>query len=158
MSSNPTRNIIEAIITNPNFSEEEKSELVEDFINEIKKEYPDLKYHSTKEDLKNIELKLTKEIEQVRKEIKEVDLRLTKEVKSVELRLSKEIEQVRKEIKEVEAKLTKEIEQIRKEIKEVELKLENKIENVKFTMLKWQFIFWLSQMGAFILLVYKLIK
>ena len=47
MSLNPKENIIKAIITNDKLSETEKSELITKFIDEIKKEYPDLKYHST---------------------------------------------------------------------------------------------------------------
>ena len=101
MSGNPRKDIIKAILINPELSEEEKSELIEEFINEIKREYPDLKYHATKQDVSETELRLTKEIEETRKEIKELDLKLTKE-----------------------------------------------IENSKFSMLKWSFIFWISQMSA----------
>ncbi len=140
------KDIIQAILTNPQLSDEEKSLLVEEFINEIKKEYPELKYHATKSDLKETELKLTKEIEDVRKEIKEI-----------ELKLSKEIEDVRKEIKEIELKLSKEIEDVRKEIKEIELKLSKDIKETKFSMLKWQFIFWISQIGVILAIAYKFI-
>jgi len=82
MSPNPTRkDIIQAIITNPNIDEEQKSLLVEEFIDEIKKEYPELKNYATKSDVVNSELKLTKEIEKTRLEIKELDVKLTKEIK-----------------------------------------------------------------------------
>jgi predicted nucleic acid-binding Zn-ribbon protein len=159
MSENPKRkDLIQAILSNDKLTEEEKSELIENFIEEIKKEYPELKYHATKEDLKNTELKLTKEIEEVRKEIKEVELKLSKEIEEVKLNLSKEIEEVRKEIKEVELKLSK-------EIKEVELKLTKEIEEVrkeikdtKFSILKWQFAFWLAQMGVLLAIIFKILK
>ena len=128
MSTNP-KGIIQAILTNDKLNEEEKSELIAEFIKGINEEYPDLKYHATKSDVKELELKLTKEIEDTRKEIKELDLKLTKE------------------IKEIEAGLTKEIENTRKEIKES-----------KFVMLKWQFIFWVTQIGAIIAIFYKLVK
>ena len=128
MSSNP-KGIIQAILTNDKLNEEEKSELIAEFIKEINEEYPELKYHATKSDIKETELKLTKEIENTRKEIKELDLKLTKE------------------IKEADAKLTKEIENTKKEIKEA-----------KFIVLKWQFIFWITQIGAIIAIFYKLVK
>ena len=116
MSPNPTRkDIIQAIITNPTLDEEQKSLLVEEFIDEIKKEYPDLKNHATKSDVVNSELKLTKEIEKTRLEIKELDVKLTKE-----------IEKIRLEIKELDVKLTKEIEKVRSEVKE------SKTETVKW--------------------------
>jgi len=123
MSPNaPTRrDIIQAILSNPKLSEEEKSILVEEFINEIKREYPDLKYHATKQD------------------VSETELKLTKEIKEIEANLTKDIENVRKEVKEIEANLTKEIENTRKEIKET-----------KFTMIKWSFIFWISQISVII--------
>ena len=97
MSPNPTRkDIIQAIITNPTLDEEQKSLLVEEFIDEIKREYPELKNHATKSDVVNTELKLTKEIEQVRLETEKV----RQEIKELEVKLTKEIEQVRQEIKE----------------------------------------------------------
>ena len=116
MSPNPTRkDIIQAIITNPTLDEEQKSLLVEEFIDEIKKEYPDLKNHATKSDVVNSELKLTKEIEKTRLEIKELDVKLTKEIEKIKL-----------EIKELDVKLTKEIEKVRSEVKE------SKTETVKW--------------------------
>jgi len=175
MSSNP-KGIIQAILTNDKLNEEEKSELIAEFIKGINEEYPELKYHATKSDVKETELKLTKEIENTRKEIKELDLKLTKEIKQVEAELTKEIENTRKEIKELDLKLTKEIKEIeagltkeientRKEIKEIEAGLTKEIENTrkeiketKFVMLKWQFIFWVTQIGAIIAIFYKLIK
>jgi len=47
VSSNP-KNIIQAIITNDKLSEEEKSELIAEFINTLNEEYLELKYHDTK--------------------------------------------------------------------------------------------------------------
>jgi SMC interacting uncharacterized protein involved in chromosome segregation len=156
--------IIKAILTNNTLSEDKKSEIIAEIMDEFQKTYPDLQYHATKADVKESELKLIKEIEnvkleieEVRKEIKDVELKLTKEIENVKF----EIEEVRKETKEIEAKLSREIKELdmklSKEIKEVELKLTKEIENAKFTMLKWQFVFWISQMAAIIAIFYKLI-
>jgi len=156
--------IIKAILTNNTLSEDKKSEIIAEIMDEFQKTYPDLQYHATKADVKESELKLTKEIEnikleieEVRKEIKDIELKLTKEIENVKF----EIEEVRKETKEIEAKLSKEIKELdmklSKEIKEVELKLTKEIENAKFIMLKWQFVFWISQMAAIIAIFYKLI-
>jgi ubiquitin C-terminal hydrolase len=114
-------NLVQAIMTNPTFSEDEKSQLVEDLINEIKKEYPDLQHHATKGDVRETELRLIKEI-------KELDIKAEKERKEIELKLTKEIEKVRNEIKDT-----------------------------KFTMLKWQFIFWATQFGAIVTIGFKLL-
>jgi seryl-tRNA synthetase len=142
--------IIKAILTNNTLSEDKKSEIIAEIMDEFQKTYPDLQHHATKADVKESELKLTKEIEnvkleieEVRKETKEIEVKLSKEIKELDMKLSKEI-------KEVELKLAK-------EIKELDLKLTKEIENAKFTMLKWQFVFWISQMAAIIAIFYKLL-
>jgi len=161
--------MIKAIITNTKLSEEEKSKIIAEIMDEFDKNYPDLKYHATKSDIKEIELKLTKEIEETRKEIKEIELKLSKEIeqtrkeiKEVELKLSKEIEQTRKEIKEIEGKLQKEIKEVdaklQKEIKEVELKLSKEIQEIKSNLLKWSFTFWISQISVILGIGFFIIK
>ena len=107
--------IIKAILTNNTLSEDKKSEIIAEIIEEFQKTYPDLQYHATKADVKESELKLTKEIEEVRNEIKEVELKLTRE-----------IEEVRKEIKEVDVRLTKEIGEVKAGI------AKSKAETIKF--------------------------
>ncbi|MEO1953587.1 MAG: hypothetical protein ABGW74_02665 [Campylobacterales bacterium] len=137
MSQNPRRDIIEAILTNPKYNESEKTELVDEFIDGMKSEYPDLKYHATKQDISETELKLTKEIKEldlklsqeisdVRKEIKELDVKLTREIKELDVKLSKDISNVRKEIKELDIKLTTEISDVKKDI------ANSKIETIKW--------------------------
>ena len=108
MSQNPRRDIIEAILTNPKYNESEKTELVDEFIDGMKNEYPDLKYHATKQD------------------ISETELKLTKEIKELDVKLSKDISNVRKEIKELDVKLTTEISDVRKDI------ANSKIETIKW--------------------------
>ena len=142
--------IIKAILTNNTLSEDKKSEIIAEIIEEFQKTYPDLQHHATKADVKESELKLTKEIEETRKEIKEIELKLTQE-----------IENTRKEIKEIEAKLSKEIKEVEtkltKDMKELELKFTKDIKEIKFTTLKWQFIFWISQIAVIAGIGYKLL-
>ena len=68
-----SRGLINAILTNDKMAEEEKSELIANVMNEFKVEYPELKYHATKQDVINTELKLTKEIEEVKLETEKVN-------------------------------------------------------------------------------------
>jgi len=147
--------MIKAIITNAKLSEEEKSKIIAEIIDEFDKNYPDLKYHATKSDVKESELKLIKEIEQIRKEIKEVEAKLQKEIKEVENNLQKEIKEVElrfsKEIKEVELKLSK-------EIKEVEAKLSKEIAQTKASLLKWTFAFWVSQISVILGVGFFIVK
>ena len=113
---------------------EEKARILAEAFEELEKRYPQILDMATKKDLTETELKLTKEIEEVRLEVEQV----RKEMKEVELRLQGEIEQVRKELKETELKLTKEIEQVRREISET-----------KASLVKWMFLFWTGQIIAF---------
>jgi len=104
--------IIQAILTNTALSEEKKSEIIAQIMDEFDKNYPDLKYHATKNDITKIELKLTKEIELIRQDTKEIekDIKIiNKELKQLNIKLEKEITEVKKEIKELEIKLTKDI-------------------------------------------------
>ena len=113
---------------------EEKARILAEAFEELEKRYPQILDMATKKDLTETELKLTKEIEEIRLEVEQV----RKEMKEVELRLQGEIEQVRKELKETELKLTKEIEQVRREISET-----------KASLVKWMFLFWTGQIIAF---------
>ena len=117
MSPAPSKvDIIQAILTNQSLTEQEKSLLVDEFINEIKNEYPDLKYHATKSDLTDLQLELTKEIADTRKEIKELDVKLTKEIADTRKEIKELDVKLTNEIKELDVKLTKEIADTRKEI------------------------------------------
>ena len=110
MSPNPSKaDIIQAILTNQSLTDDEKTLLIDEFINEIKREYPDLKYHATKADvtdtqlkltkeIKELDLKITKEISDTKKEIKDLDVKLTKEIKDLDVKLTKEISDTRQEI------------------------------------------------------------
>ena len=125
--------------------------LVEEFINEINKEYPDLKFHATKQDVSETELRLTKEIENTRKDIKEVELKLTQE-----------IENTRKEIKELDAKLTREIKEVdaklTREIKELEVRLTDKITTTKTDLIKWVIGLFTLQTGLLVGAVFTMFK
>ena len=117
-------------------------------------------------ELKESELRLVKEIEAVRAEIEKVRGETEKvrgELKETELRLVKEIESVRAEIEKVRG----ETEKVRGELKETELRLVKEIESVRAELkvdiarshaglLKWSFLFWASQLGALLLLFWRL--
>ena len=134
MSINPTRkDLIKAIMTNPSLNDDEKSILVEEFINEINKEYPELKYHATKQDISETELKLIKEI-------KELDVKSSEEREKIRLNLTKEIEKVRLEIKELDIKLT------------------NKISATKTDLIRWVVGVFTLQTGLLIGAIFSMFK
>ena len=157
----PGISVYEALI-NKELSEEEKAKIIAEAIDTLSKEFPNLKDVATSKDLTETELRLTKEIEATRKEIKEIELRLTQDIEATRKEI-KEIEaNLQKEIKELDLKLSKEIKEVElklsKEIKELDLKLSKEIKETKFTMLKWQFVFWISQMAALVAILYKILS
>ena len=136
--------------------ERTRAKVIAEAFEMLEARYPHLPDLATRQHLSETELKLTKEIEQVR-------LELTKEIEQVRL----ETEQVRREIKEVELKLSKEIEQVRldltKEIEQVRLDLTKEIkqvrletERVRAGLLKWSFMFWLTQFAAILAILWRL--
>jgi len=164
--------------------EEARARLIAQAFSLLEARYPHLDDLVTTRELSTSELKLIKEIElvraeteKVRGELKETELRLVKEIEAVraetekvrgeiketELRLVKEIESVRAEIEKVRG----ETEKVRGELKETELRLVKEIESVRAELkvdiarshaglLKWSFLFWASQLGALLLLFWRL--
>ena len=95
---------------------------------------------------------IAKAIERFQAQYPNLQYHATKQdVVETELRLTKEIEDTRKEIKELDVKLTK-------EIKELDVKLTTEIKETKSTMIKWSFLFWVSQMGAMIAIGFFVLK
>jgi hypothetical protein len=84
------------------------------------------------------------------------DLVTTRELSTSELKLIKEIELVRGEIKETELRLIKEIESVRAETEKVRAELKVDIARSHAGLLKWSFLFWASQLGALLLLFWRL--
>ena len=164
--------------------EEARARLIAQAFSLLEARYPHLDDLVTTRELSTSELKLIKEIELVRGEIKETELRLIKEIEAVrgetekvrgelketELRLVKEIEAVRAEIekvrgetekvrgelKETELRLVKEIESVRAETEKVRAELKVDIARSHAGLLKWSFLFWASQLGALLLLFWRL--
>jgi len=81
------------------------------------------------------------------------DLATQGHLRESELRLQKEIEQVRAELRESELRLQKEIEQVRGELRETELRLRKEIAQVKVDLLKWLVPLMFAQVAAIAALV-----
>ena len=137
--------------------DEARARIIAGAFETLEERYPHLADMATRTHLSETELRLIREIEQVRadlsKEIAQVRADLSKEIEQVRADLSKEIEQVRadlsKEIEQVRADLSREIEQLRGEFK-VELAQNHT------TLLKWSFLFWMTQFGAIMLLLWRI--
>ncbi len=112
--------------------ERTRARLIAEAISEVDSHYPRLKEVATRHELKETELRLTREIGQIRLEIEQVRADLSKEIEQVRADLSKEIEQVRAEVK-------------------------IGLAQVQSNLLKWSFLFWSAQMTALVVLLVKLL-
>ncbi len=97
---------------------------------------------ATRSDIKNTELALIREIEQIRKDMKETELKLTKEIEDVRADLSKEIEKVR-------ADLSIDIEKSRAEssisLEKLRSDLIEKIEEKHSSSIRWLIALFITQ-------------
>ena len=128
--------ILEALMQK-GLSEEDKAKIIAEGFAELEVRYPDLANVSTKDELKNSELRLTKEIKELDVKIKDLDVKLTKEIKEVEAKLTKEIKELDAKIKDLDVKLTKEIKELDVKIKELDVKLTTEIKDSKVEIIKW---------------------
>ena len=136
---------VKAVMTNEKISEDDRSKIIAEMIDEFSKNYPDLEHTATKQELSETELRLIKEIKELdsrlSKEIKELDSRLTKQIKELDSRLTKKKKELdsrlTKKIKDLELKLIKEIKELDSRLsKEIEgVRLE--IANTKNDIIKW---------------------
>ncbi len=87
--------------------------------------------------------------------IEQVQSKLIREIEQARAELMREIEQVRaelmREIEQVRAELMREIEQVRAE-------LTREIAETKVTMIRWAFLFWISQMAMLAGILFKLLS
>jgi len=137
--SSSVLDLYDRLRTAPN--DEARARIIAEAFEALEERYPHLGDMATRAHLRETELRLLKEIEQMR-----ADLRL-------------EIEKNRTEIEKVRADLTKEIEQLRadltKEIEKTRADLKVEIAHTHTAWLKWSFLFWLSQFGAILLILWR---
>jgi len=137
------QNFVYAIMTNKELSDDERSKIIAEFMNDFNDKYPDLGDTATKKDLN------------------ETELRLIKEIKEIEINGQKEIEKIRLDMKEIESNAQKEREEIRLTLtKEID-KTNIKIETIKSDTLKWMFVMMVGQIFAIsgiIVAIFKFFK
>jgi len=137
-----------------------RARIIAEAFEALEERYPNLSDIATRQNLRETELRLLKEIEQVRLEIEQVRSELTKEIEQVRGELTKEIEQVRsdltREIEQTRADLRIEIEKVRSETRQVEARLRVEIEKSRTNILFWSFLFWATQISAIFLLLWRI--
>jgi chromosome segregation ATPase len=109
-----------------------RAKVIAEAFERLEDRYPHLPELATQGHLRETELRLQKEIEQVRLEIEQV----RGEIRETEGRLQLEIEQVRGDIRETEGRLQLEIAQVRLEIRETGGRLQKEIEQVRLQIVQ----------------------
>ena len=145
--TNPIGTVVElyeALASAPD--ERARARLIAEAFERLDERYPHLPDLVTQQDLRETELRLLKEIEQLRGEVKTELEQLRGDIREVELRLQKEIEQLRGDIRKVELRLQKEIAQVRRD-------LTLQIERSRNSLLLWLIPLMFAQVGAMAALV-----
>ena len=138
--------ILEALMQK-NLSDEDKAKIIAEGFAELETRYPNLHNIATKTNLSETELRLLKEIQ-------ELDIKMSKEIKELDIKILDTELRLTKEIKELDIRLTK-------EIKVLDIRLTKEIQSTKSELLKFSFLFWISQMIALSgigFFVYKALK
>ena len=144
--SSSVLDLYDRLRTAPN--DEARARIIAEAFEALEERYPHLGDMATRAHLRETELRLLKEIEQVRADLRlEIEKNRT-EIEKVRADLTKEIEKNRTEIERVRADLIKAIEKTR-----ADLKVE--IAHGHTAWLKWSFLFWLSQFGAILLILWR---
>jgi flagellar motility protein MotE (MotC chaperone) len=125
--------LYEALTSAPD--ERTRARVIAEAFERLEERYPHLPDLVTQGHLRESELRLKKDIEQVRAELRETELRLKKDIEQLRAELKKDIEQVR-------ADLSKDIEHVRGEIA-----------RAKVDMLKWMVPLMFGQVAVIAALV-----
>jgi DNA repair exonuclease SbcCD ATPase subunit len=146
--SNSAVELYEALTSAPD--DKTRARLIAEAFERLDERYPHLKEVATQAHLRETELRLLKEIEQVRREIQQARADLRLEIEQLRSELKGDIEQLRAELKgdieQLRAELKGDIEQLRGEVR-------TQIAQAKVDLLKWVVPLMLAQVAAIAALV-----
>ena len=136
--------LYEALTTAPD--DRTRARVIAEAFERLEERYPHLPELATQAHVRESELRLQKEIEQVRAEIEQVRAELKAYIEQVRADLKTDIEQVRAELK-------LDIEQVRAQVEQVHADLKLEIARSRNDLLKWLFPMLLAQVGVIAALV-----
>ncbi len=126
--------------------ERARARVIAEAFERLEERYPHLPDLATQGHVRESELVLRKEIEQVR-------AALSKDIELVRADLRKEIEQLRSDLRATELRLQKEIEQVRADLKLDIERLRGDVARIKVDLLKWLVPILFAQVAAIAALV-----
>ncbi len=127
-------NLYDSLINAPD--DRTRARIIASAFEDLEERYPALRDLATASGLRETELRLQKEIQQVRADLSIQIEQVRKETQQVRADLSIHIEQVRKETQQVRADLSIQIEQVRKETEQVRTDLTARIEQVRADLIE----------------------
>ncbi|QVL50042.1 MAG: DUF1640 domain-containing protein [Thiocapsa sp.] len=158
--------LYEALASAPD--ERARARVIAEAFERLEERYPHLPDLATRTHLSETELRLQKDIEQLRGELRQTELRLQKEIVQLRGDLTAEIERLRgdvkteieqlrgdvkTEIEQLRGDVKTEIEQLRGELRQTELRLQKEIERSRNSLLLWLIPLMFAQVGAMAALV-----
>jgi len=147
--------LYEALASAPD--ERARARLIAEAFESLEERYPNLPNLVTHQQVSETELRIRKEIEQLRSDLRATELRLQKEIEQLRGEVKTEIEQLRGDLRATELRLQKEIEQLRGEVKtEIEQlrgEVRTAIERSRNSLLMWLIPLMFAQVGAIAALV-----
>ena len=140
--------LYEALASAPD--ERARARLIAEAFESLEERYPNLPNLVTHQQLGETELRIRKEIEQLRGDLRATELRLQKEIEQLRGEVKTEIEQLRGEVKteieQLRGEIKTEIEQLRGEVRTA-------IERRRNSLLMWLIPLMFAQVGAMAALV-----
>ncbi|MFB1488904.1 MULTISPECIES: DUF1640 domain-containing protein [unclassified Thiocapsa] len=136
--------LYEALASAPD--ERARARVIAEAFERLEERYPHLPDLATRTHLSETELRLQKDIEQLRGELRQTELRLQKEIVQLRGDLTAEIEQLRGELRQTELRLQKEMVQMRGDMTAA-------IERSRNSLLLWLIPLMFAQVGAMAALV-----
>ncbi len=147
--------LYEALTTAPD--DRTRARVIAEAFERLEERYPHLPDLATQGHVRESELRLQRDIEQIRADLKadieQVRAELKADIEQIRAELKADIEQIRAELHQTELRLQKEIEQIRSDLKLDIERLRTELASTKVDLLKWIVPLMLGQVALIVALV-----
>ena len=84
---------------------------------------------ATKQDLKELELRLKRDIQELKRDMQEMEANLKRDMKELEMRLTRDMQELKRDMKELEANLKRDMKELEmrltRDMQEMELRLKH---------------------------------
>jgi hypothetical protein len=135
--------------------EPQKAEVLFEFVEFVEKFHSNLHNVATKDDIELAKKQLELQIKQLESNTLLKLKELEGKIETTKIELEGKIETTKKEL---EGKIESTKKELEGKIETTKKELELKIEQTRSSLLRWSFLFWLSQMGTLIGILFSILK